>query len=144
MSGVITSIAQTATDTTVEGFPNGSYSRGAPGNAGGGATDADPTANDQNSGGGGGGNGGAGGTGGFGWNSAGVVGGFGGAAFPVSTSALSMGGGAGAGTTNNGSYWTPSTDTGNNNCGANCTGIYSSGGAGGGIASGVRLECVRG
>jgi uncharacterized repeat protein (TIGR01451 family) len=133
VSGAITSLAQTPTDTTVEGLPNGSYSRGAPGNAGGGATDADPTANDQNSGGGGGGNGGGGGTGGFGWNSAGIVGGFGGAAFPVSTSALAMGGGAGAGTTNNGSYWTPSTDTGNNNCGANCTGIYSSGGAGGGI-----------
>jgi uncharacterized repeat protein (TIGR01451 family) len=133
VNGTIASLAQTATDTTVEGLPNGSYSRGAPGNAGGGATDADPAANDQNSGGGGGGNGGAGGTGGFGWNSAGVVGGFGGSAFPVSTSALSMGGGAGAGTTNNGSYWIPSTDTGNNNCGANCTGIYSSGAAGGGI-----------
>jgi uncharacterized repeat protein (TIGR01451 family) len=133
VSGAIASLAQTPTDTTVEGLPNGSYSRGAPGNAGGGATDANPTANDQNSGGGGGGNGGGGGTGGFGWNSAGIVGGFGGASFPVSTSALAMGGGAGAGTTNNGSYWTPSTDTGNNNCGANCTGIYSSGGAGGGI-----------
>jgi uncharacterized repeat protein (TIGR01451 family) len=133
VNGTIASIAQTATDTTVEGLPNGSYSRGAPGNAGGGATDADPVANDQNSGGGGGGNGGTGGTGGFGWNSAGVVGGFGGSAFPSSTSALSMGGGAGAGTTNNGSYWNPITDTGNNNCGANCTGIYSSGGAGGGI-----------
>ena len=134
VNGTIASPAQTAADTTVEGLPNGSYSRGAPGNAGGGATDANPTANDQNSGGGGGGNGGSGGTGGFGWNSAGIVGGFGGAAFPVSTSALSMGGGAGAGTTNNGSYWIPSTDTGNNNCGANCTGIYSSGAAGGGIA----------
>ena len=135
VNGAIASTAQRPTDTTVEGLPNGSYSRGAPGNAGGGATDADPAANDQNSGGGGGGNGGGGGTGGFGWNSAGLVGGFGGAAFPVSTSALSMGGGAGAGTTNNGSYWNPSTDTGNGNCGAlaNCTGIYSSGGAGGGI-----------
>ncbi len=133
VNGTIASPAQTATDTTVEGLPNGSYSRGAPGNAGGGATDADPVANDQNSGGGGGGNGGAGGTGGFGWNSAGVVGGFGGSAFPASTSALSMGGGAGAGTTNNGSFWNPITDTGGNNCGANCTGIYSSGGAGGGI-----------
>ena len=133
VNGAITAITQTPTDTTVEGLPNGSYSRGAPGNAGGGATDANPPANDQNSGGGGGGNGGGGGTGGFGWNSAGIVGGFGGAAFPVSTSAIAMGGGAGAGTTNNGAYWTPSTDTGNNACGANCTGIYSSGGAGGGI-----------
>ena len=133
VNGTVASLGQTATDTGVEGLPNGSYSRGAPGNAGGGATDADPVNNDQNSGGGGGGNGGAGGIGGYGWNSAGIVGGFGGAAFPVSTSALAMGGGAGAGTTNNGSYWTPATDTGNNNCGANCTGIYSSGGAGGGI-----------
>lgn len=133
VNGTIAGPTQTATDTGVEGLPNGSYARGAPGNAGGGATDANPVANDQNSGGGGGGNGGAGGIGGYGWNSAGIVGGFGGAAFPVSTSALAMGGGAGAGTTNNGSYWTPATDTGNNNCGASCTGIYSSGGAGGGI-----------
>ena len=44
------------------------------------ATDADPTANDQNSGGGGGGNGGTGGNGGFGWSSAGIVGGYGGVA----------------------------------------------------------------
>src|SRR5262249_48847979 len=89
------------THTGVEGYPNGSYARGAPGNAGGGATDAHPTANDQNSGGGGGANGGSGGQGGFGWNSAGIVGGYGGSAFPSSTSALVMGGGAGAGTTNN-------------------------------------------
>ncbi|MHB8499866.1 MAG: C25 family cysteine peptidase [Candidatus Acidiferrales bacterium] len=133
VNGTIASTAQTPTDTIVEGLPNGSYSRGAPGNAGGGATDAHPSANDQNSGGGGGGNGGSGGTGGYGWNSAGIVGGFGGVAFPVSTSALAMGGGAGAGTTNNGSYWIPSTDTGGSDCGANCTGIYSSGAAGGGI-----------
>ena len=133
VDGTITSPAQTPTNTGVEGLPNGSYARGAPGNAGGGATDANPPANDQNSGGGGGGNGGTGGTGGFGWNSAGIVGGFGGTAFPVSTSALAMGGGGGAGTTNNGSFWNPSTDTGGSNCGANCTGIYSSGAAGGGI-----------
>ncbi|HKW57029.1 MAG TPA: C25 family cysteine peptidase [Candidatus Acidoferrum sp.] len=133
VNGAITSTAQTPTDTGVEGLPNGSYARGAPANAGGGATDANPPANDQNSGGGGGGNGGTGGTGGFGWNSAGIVGGFGGAAFPVSTSALAMGGGGGAGTTNNGSFWNPATDTGGSNCGGNCTGIYSSGAAGGGI-----------
>ncbi len=120
-------------NTGNEGYPNGSFARGAPGNAGGGATDANPTANDQNSGGGGGGNGGAGGTGGFGWSSAGIVGGFGGAAFPVSTNAIVMGGGGGAGTTNNGSFWNPTTDTGNNNCGAQCSGINSSGTAGGGI-----------
>jgi uncharacterized repeat protein (TIGR01451 family) len=133
VNGAIASPAQTATDTGVEGLPNGSYSRGAPGNAAGGATDANPIANDQNSGGGGGGNGGAGGQGGFGWNSAGIVGGFGGAAFPSTTSALVMGGGGGAGTTNNASWYNPANGTGGANCGANCTGIYSSGAAGGGV-----------
>jgi uncharacterized repeat protein (TIGR01451 family) len=128
--------ASTATSTAqavVEGYPNGSFARGAPGNAGGGATDADPSANDQNSGGGGAGNGGQGGLGGFGWNTAGLVGGYGGAPFPVTNSALIMGGGGGGGTTNNGSYWDPATDTGSADCGLNCTGVYSSGGAGGGI-----------
>ncbi len=123
----------TLINTGNEGYPAGSFARGAPGNAGGGGTDADPTADDQNSGGGGGANGGAGGNGGFGWNSAGIVGGFGGTPFPASTNAIVMGGGGGAGTTNNGSYWNPATDTGNNNCGALCTGINSSGTAGGGI-----------
>jgi uncharacterized repeat protein (TIGR01451 family) len=122
-NAAITALITTA-QTYAEGLPNGSYSRGAPGNAGGGATDADPAANDQNSGGGGGGNGGAGGNGGFGWSSAGIVGGFGGAAFPVSTSALVMGGGAGAGTTNNGTADPTNT---------NPAGINSSGAAGGAI-----------
>jgi uncharacterized repeat protein (TIGR01451 family) len=116
------------TNSGNEGYPNGSYARGAPGDAGGGATDADPASNDQNSGGGAGGNGGFGGTGGFGWNSAGIVGGFGGASFPASTSAIVMGGGGGAGTTNNGTAWDPTTQTGSNN-----NGINSSGAAGGGI-----------
>jgi uncharacterized repeat protein (TIGR01451 family) len=47
-----------------------------------------------------------------------------------------MGGGGGAGTTNNGSTWNPVTNTGNstsNTCTQPCTGIYSSGTAGGGI-----------
>lgn len=129
----VTALTQTPTNTGIEGYPNGSYSRGAPGNAGGGATDADPPANDQNSGGGGGGNGGPGGQGGFGWNSAGIVGGFGGSSFPGTSSAMIMGGGGGAGTTNNGTWWSDATQTGNHDCGANCTGIYSSGAAGGGI-----------
>jgi len=134
LSTITTTTTATSTGQAyLEGLPNGSYARGAPGNAGGGATDADPVNNDQNSGGGAGGNGGTGGIGGYGWNSAGQVGGFGGLAFPASTSAIVMGGGGGAGTTNNGSYWNPSANTGNNNCGANCTGIYSSGTAGGGI-----------
>ncbi len=121
---VVNATITNRTNTGVEGLPNGSYARGAPGNAGGGATDAHPTANDQNSGGGGGGNGGAGGQGGFGWNSAGIVGGFGGSAFPASTSALVMGGAGGAGTTNNGT-----ADPAN----ANPGGINSSGASGGGV-----------
>ncbi len=145
---LLNNITQTTTATNTgqtytEGLPNGSYARGAPGNAGGGATDADPAANDQNSGGGGGGNGGTGGMGGFGWNSAGVVGGFGGVEFPVSTSAVTLGGGGGAGTTNNGAWWDPTTNTGNHDCGANCTGIYSSGTAGGGIVI-IRAGSVTG
>ena len=117
-------------------FPNGSFARGAPGNAGGGGTDGDPSKNDYNSGGGAGGNGGSGGLGGYGWNSFVALnstdGGFGGAAFPASTSAIVMGGGGGAGTTNNGSYYISNTSNGAD-CGTTCTGIYSSGGAGGGI-----------
>jgi len=128
IAGTPTFVANAAltnlTNTGVEGLPNGSYARGAPGNAGGGATDARPTANDENSGGGGGGNGGAGGQGGFGWNSAGIVGGYGGAAFPSNTGALILGGGGGAGTTNNGTA-SPAN--------ANPAGINSSGAAGGGI-----------
>ncbi len=132
--------ATTAVSTAqpvLEGLPNGSYARGAPANAGGGGTDANPPANDQNSGGGAGGNGGAGGIGGFGWNTAGLVGGFGGLPFPASTSAIVMGGGGGAGTSNNGATWDPIANTGtstsNGACPTNCTGIYSSGTAGGGI-----------
>ena len=56
-------------DNAAEGYPNGSFARGAPGTAGGGGTDSNPNANDENSGGGGGGNGGLGGRGGNAWNS---------------------------------------------------------------------------
>src|SRR5208337_2673852 len=42
------------------------------------------------------------------------------------------GGGGGAGTTNNGSYYISAANNGAD-CGGNCTGIYSSGGTGGGI-----------
>ena len=58
-----------AADTVGDGYPNGDFARGAPGNAGGGGTDGDPVSNGQNSGGGGGGNGGAGGVGGNTWSS---------------------------------------------------------------------------
>lgn len=138
LSSVTTSSTAVSTaQTVVEGLPVGSFARGAPGNAGGGGTDGDPKNNDYNSGGGAGGNGGTGGQGGYGWNSMASTnstdGGFGGVAFPASTGALVMGGGGGAGTTNNGTYYISSTDNGHD-CGTNCTGIFSSGGSGGGIA----------
>jgi len=115
-------------NTGVEGYPSGSYARGGPGNAGGGASDSDPDNNDQNAGGGGGGNGGAGGNGGNGWYSFGATGGKGGTAFRTygpntfyySPGRLIMGGGGGAGTSNN-ATGTPSG------------GVASSGSSGGGI-----------
>jgi uncharacterized repeat protein (TIGR01451 family) len=87
--------------TGVEGYPNGSMARGAPGNAGGGGTDGDPSANDENAGAGGGGNGGAGGFGGDSWSSNLSDGGLGGSAFPASTVRVVMGGGGGSGSRNN-------------------------------------------
>jgi len=87
-------------DTGVEGYPNGSYGKGAPGNAGGGGTDS-AGGNDENSGGGGGGNGGAGGRGGNTWNTNLARGGFGGAAFASAAARLALGGGGGAGVSNN-------------------------------------------
>ena len=88
-------------NTNVEGYPNGSMAKGAPGNAGGGGTDANPGANDQNAGGAGGGNGGVGGTGGNAWNANLSSGGLGGAAFPANLGQVVMGGGGGAGSRNN-------------------------------------------
>ena len=115
-------------NTGTEGYPSGSYARGAPGNAGGGGTDSDPTSNDQNSGGGGGGNGGTGCLGGNGWFSFGFTGGRGGYKFATtgpntnyySPSRLIMGGGAGAGSTNDGT-------------GLFANGLSSSGATGGGL-----------
>ncbi|HEY8606816.1 MAG TPA: DUF6701 domain-containing protein [Noviherbaspirillum sp.] len=109
-------------NTGVEGYPNGSYARGAPANAGGGGTDDNPGSNDENTGGGGGGNGGAGGIGGYGWNAAISPGrGIGGRAVTgLGASLLTMGGGGGAGSSNNGS-------------GTPGSGFASSGAAGGGI-----------
>jgi uncharacterized repeat protein (TIGR01451 family) len=120
-------------NTGVEGYPNGSMARGAPGNAGGGGTDGHITGNDENTGGGGGGNGGAGGKGGNSWNSNLFVGGWGGAAFSSAQSRIAMGGGGGAGSSNNGTS-DPNTNT---------TGINSSGAAGGGIVI-VRAEQITG
>ena len=108
-------------DNTLEGYPGGSYDRGAPGNAGGGGTDGLPTNNSNNSGGGGGSNGGLGGGGGNSWSSNLARGGKCGATFAqVSASRLVMGGGGGAGSTDGG--------TGTPNLG-----FASSGTAGGGI-----------
>jgi hypothetical protein len=91
-----------------EGYPNGSFARGAPGNAGGGGTDGDNdgsgnTTNQNNCGGGGGGNGGSGGLGGNCWSTDVVGGGVGGAAFTPSNNPAKaiLGGGAGAGDSNN-------------------------------------------
>ncbi|MFN8642759.1 MAG: hypothetical protein U0802_14310 [Candidatus Binatia bacterium] len=108
-------------NTGVQGYPGGDTARGAPGNAGGGGTDVNPSANDQNTGGGGGGNAGAGGLGGNNWSPAypsGVLsrGGLGGIALPAAVvSRIVLGGGGGAGTRND------------------STGSQSSGGIGGGV-----------
>lgn len=112
-------------DTGVDGYPNGSQGRGAPGNAGGGGTDGTPADNQENTGGGGGGNGGMGGLGGYAWcptytTSCPQTGGHPGAAAPNGVTRLMMGGGGGAGTTNNGT-------------GTPGSGFASSGAAGGGI-----------
>ena len=115
------------------GYPNGATvgggdnGRGAPGNAGGGGTDTDPSLNDENTGGGGGSNGGTGGQGGNGWQSNLPSGGFGGAAFLLaSPSRLVIGGGGGAGTSNNGTLVTGP--------GLTTNGFASSGAPGGGMA----------
>lgn len=118
----------TRTDLGVNGYPNGDFARGAPGNAGGGGTDGYTPRNDENTGGGGGAGYGRGGKGGHAWCGAGPAigacsqtGGEGGSGFAVQTvSRLVMGGGGGAGTTNN------ATGTPNN-------GRASSGAPGGGL-----------
>jgi uncharacterized repeat protein (TIGR01451 family) len=97
-------VAQTGATATAT--LDGSMGRGAPANAGGGATDADPQTasaggNDQNAGGGGGGNGGAGGFGGDSWETNLSTGGEGGAAVPATVNRVTMGGGGGAGSRNN-------------------------------------------
>ena len=118
-------------DNVAEGYPDGSYGRGAPGNAGGGGTDSNPSANDENTGGGGGSNAGFGGVGGDAWNSALAYGGFGGSPFlQAAPSRVILGGGGGAGTSNNGT-------------GTPAAGFATSGAAGGGIAL-LRASTVNG
>jgi len=105
----------------LEGYPNGCLDRGAPGNAGGGATDGNTLSNSNNAGGGGGGNGGAGGGGGRSWSSQLFTGGMGGAAFAQATaSRMVMGGGGGSGSSDGGT-------------GTPANGLASSGAPGGGI-----------
>ncbi|HEV2722470.1 MAG TPA: C25 family cysteine peptidase [Thermoanaerobaculia bacterium] len=122
----------TPLDTGVEGYLNGSYGRGAPGNAGGGSTDGDPPANDDNSGGGGGGNGGNGGAGGNGWNCNCPAGGQGGGGIAPGLTRITLGGGGGAGTSNNGSA-ADGTGAVLADGTAAANGYYSSGANGGGI-----------
>ncbi|MBA4372834.1 MAG: hypothetical protein C0402_08205 [Thermodesulfovibrio sp.] len=121
-------------DTTVEGYPNGSYGRGAPGNAGGGGTDGNAAANDENSGGGGGANYGWGGKGGNSWQSNINVGGEGGSYVTgLAYNRVVLGGGGGAGSTNNA---TSENFTFTNPPGLACNlgnGVCSSGAPGGGI-----------
>lgn len=117
----------TLLNTGVEGYPNGSHARGAPGNAGGGGTDGNPAANDENTGGGGGAGYGDGGQGGNAWCNnwaAGTCdqsGGFGGTGVTAQAiGRLLPGGGGGGGTSNNGT-------------GTPAAGFASSGAAGGGV-----------
>ena len=134
-------------DNGAEGYPQGSFGRGAPGNAGGGSTDGNPEGlerggkvNEENSGGGGGGNGGLGGKGGKPWKSGNAplnldTGGFGGDKFSVANRIV-MGGGGGAGTNNDGTsnsqFFPDNTD-----------GRASSGAPGGGIVL-LRTASVNG
>lgn len=123
-------------NTGTDGYPNGSFGRGSPGNGGGGGTDGRPTANDRNTGGGGGAGYGDGGKGGHAWCPGGPSvceqsGGFGGKGVTVQTvNRLTLGGGGGAGTTNNAT-------------GVPGGGVASSGEAGGGIIL-IRAKTITG
>lgn len=123
-------------DTGVEGYFRGSYGRGAPANGGGGGTDGAPLTNDQNTGGGGGAGYGAGGLGGHAWcptqpTGCPQTGGLGGRALTgLGVDRLIMGGGGGAGTSNDGT-------------GTPAAGFASSGVDGGGIVI-VRADKLRG
>lgn len=90
--------------TTNSAYPTGDHAAGAPGNAGGGATDFAAN-NTGNTGGGGGTNGGSGGTGGYGYDSGGGgIQALGGRSLAADASALRlfMGGGGGAGSATTG------------------------------------------
>ena len=133
-----------------EGYPGGSYARGAPGNAGGGGVDgATPEAtNQKNAGGGGGGNYGPGGIGGRPWSRPLLdTGGRGGAGYAgtLAFNRVFMGGGGGAGGTNN-SSGDAADPPANPNLSHRCTvgvGACSSGAAGGGVVV-VRARNITG
>jgi len=131
-------------DTALEGYQNGSFARGAPGNAGGGGTDGNRAANDENTGGGGGSNYGAGSVGGNSWNSNLAVGGRGGFGYAASLSmgSVFMGGGGGAGTSNNASV-DNTTYTNPPGLACNAGVLCSSGARGGGIVI-VRAGSISG
>ncbi|HEY4440562.1 MAG TPA: hypothetical protein VGN14_08900 [Candidatus Elarobacter sp.] len=131
------------------GYPGGDKARGAPGNAGGGATDSNvngthesPNANTWNPGGGGGGNGGAGGLGGKNWDGNGTDNGasaitsgegHGGKAWAASATSIVMGGGGGAGANNDGSAGTRVITVGGGGTFTPTATTASSGASGGGI-----------
>ncbi|MEP6484239.1 MAG: hypothetical protein ABJB01_07300 [Rudaea sp.] len=130
----------------IEGYPNGSHARGAPGNAGGGGTDGrnPDQSNDENAGGGGGGSFAAGGLGGRPWNAPLVDSdgrGGGGYAGTLAFNRVFLGGGGGSGGTNN-STADPAAYT---NQAMACTqaALCSSGAAGGGIVI-IRARSVVG
>ena len=129
----------------IEGYPNGSYAAGAPGNAGGGGTDGNANGNDENAGGGGGGNYGQGGVGGRPWNSPlRDTGGRGGAGYPgtLAFNRVFMGGGGGAGGTNNSTADAAAYL--NNGLGCSlAAGLCSSGAAGGGVVV-IRARSITG
>ena len=134
-----------------EGYPGaGSFARGAPGNAGGGGTDGATAANanDKNAGGGGGGNYGPGGNGGRPWSRPLLdTGGRGGAGYAgtLAFNRVFLGGGGGAGDTNDGTA-DPLSPPANGNLAMRCglaTGQCSSGAAGGGVVV-IRARAVAG
>ena len=132
----VTSATLTRTDTGVQGYPNGDYARGAPGNAGGGGTEGTPApgSSERNAGGGGGGNYAGGGLGGRPWNAPlNDTNGRGGAGYAgtIGFGRVFMGGGGGGGGTNN-----STADTGtyeNRGIGCSAGALCSSGAAGGGV-----------
>jgi uncharacterized repeat protein (TIGR01451 family) len=142
----VTATTLTAVDTGVQGYPNGDYARGAPGNAGGGGTEgtASPGDSQRNAGGGGGGNFASGGLGGRPWNAPlNDTNGRGGAGYAgsIGFNRVLMGGGGGAGGTNNSTGDTGTYE--NNGIGCSAAALCSSGASGGGIVI-LRARTVTG